>query len=242
MATYIAYTTVGQCEWRGGQVLQCLLLVYLIEINAYASADGELTRATGQVFQHPASLRRPGNSEARSEILKACTVPRVCTAIVTREHQTHRCRGVDNRLLPRSEAIDCPAVIEMVRGRLVDLPANAIVDCEVGSCLPRILRVGVKLLRARIDEAPAALAVGVGNSQQEVCTGIARGKRTAATKGEVAVILIGEWIGNMKAAPIKPELQRVPSDDAAKIVVRLIDLIDTRLRPVVAESDGEKTS
>ena len=68
-------------------------------------------------------------------------------------------------------------------------------------------------MRARIDEAPAALAVGVGNSQQEVCTGIARGKRTAATKGEVAVILIGEWIGNMKAAPIKPELQRVPSVD-----------------------------
>ena len=97
-------------------------------------------------------------------------------------------------------------------------------------------------MRAGIDEAAAALAVAVWNPQQEICPRIVRRKETGTIKGEATVIPIGERIAHVEAASIEAELQGVPSYDIAEVVVSLIDLVDARLRPVIAESKVEETS
>src|SRR5271169_4146989 len=119
---------------------------------------------------------------------EACVDTGRRAAIVPGEDQARRSCRIDSGLFAWPEAIDGPAVVVVVRKRTINLPREPVVHGQIGFNLPGILGVQVVLLRARVDEAAAALSVAVGNSQQEVGSRVAGGEHSTCAKAVRTVI------------------------------------------------------
>src|ERR1700740_2916076 len=128
----------------------------------------------------------------------------------------------------------------MIRGRLVDLPPQPVIDREVGSCLPRVLSIGVEALRAGIDETARALHIAIWESQEKIRSRIPPPKRTSTSKSKGAIVVVGERVCDVVTASIKTKFQGVSSGDVAEVVIDLINLVNARLGTVAAESEHEE--
>ena len=128
-----------------------------------------------------------------------------------------------------------------VNQRSVDRPSRAISQRQVRSCPKLVLEVRIVSLRPGVDNVPAALSVTPGNAEQEVRPWVSGRVETPAAEAEGTVESRKEWVVNLEAAHIKPELERVAARDVAEVVAELVGLVNTGLRAVGGEPQCEET-
>ena len=129
------------------------------------------------------------------------------------------------------------AVLEFVQ-RGIDGVSESVAQGERRRNLPSILGEHVIEERLGDDGCAAALAISVGEAEQEVHAAVAGGVAGPAEAERSAVDCV-EGVMHVEAASIVAKLESVVANDLGKGVVELRDLIDARLRSVGAEAQRE---
>src|SRR6266851_802127 len=138
---------------------------------------------------------------------------------VARENETPWRIRVNLRLHAGHEGLD--SVLRVVEG-LAHVPAQSVVDGEVGPGLVSVLPIKSEVFGAGIQQLVAGLIEQIGRTQQiigEVITGLSSVEQKPSVGG-ISVALV-----NLDVADVAAELQRVPSCDLRKIIGDLIGVV-----------------
>src|SRR5439155_9386151 len=148
----------------------------------------------------------------------------------------------ENRgLLARPEGNHRVVGVIGVNQRSVDRPSRTVSQRQVWSRPELVLEVRIVSLRPGVDNVPAALSVTAGNAEQEICPGVSGRVETTAAEAERTVEPRKEWVVNLEASHIEPELEGVAPRDVAEVVAELVGLVNTGLRAVGGEPQCEET-
>src|SRR6266851_8266834 len=214
------WTDVEQSEGRIADFNEETLIFDGGVVNPAAHPDTGLPRTAEDLCrQSLGGSRRIGYPEPWGKSVVLRRRQRTRHARIARENETRWRIRVNLGLHAGLEGLD--SVLRVVEG-LAHVPAQSVVDGEVGPDLVSVLPIKSEVFGAGIQQLVAGLVEQIGRTQQiigEVITGFSSVEQKPSVGG-ISVALV-----NLDVADVAAELQRVPSCDLRKIIGDLIGVV-----------------